>query len=401
MTTISKSALISNIGSVQLKLFDFEDEEINFEKKVEKYAIPQSKKKNIKKNIQILDNGHYEMIKPVCYHCGGLKQTKQGFREINPKLDNGEKIKISLQRYKCKSCNKKYSTKIENLKKENNSFFESVINKIRRSKWYRGGSLRKIAKDIKNFLNIDISHQSIKNFLKIDENLVKKEGSRIVRKFNQLSGYLTIDEEYIYINGKKKYRVSLHDRFIKGPIAEEIMKSRTTKKIKALIEEVTDGHSVISLTSDGLKQYKLVSKDLGIIHQRCVFHMMKECREEIERYLKKTKDDLVTKMAVLRYLTEINNIFRTFDENECFDRYETILNKSERLPEIIIKILVDKIIPNIESLTQFTKDNFIPRTSNQAEQHYSKTEKVETQAKFKTDDGLLEYLALFMEKQPT
>ncbi|KZX17092.1 hypothetical protein MBCUT_03950 [Methanobrevibacter cuticularis] len=41
-------------------------------------------------------------------------------------------------------------------------------------------------------------------------------------------------------------------------------------------------------------------------------------------------------MATLRYLTEINNIFRTYDENECLKRYETILNKSERLPEIII-----------------------------------------------------------------
>ncbi|MDR2967832.1 MAG: hypothetical protein LBU74_07805 [Methanobacteriaceae archaeon] len=106
-------------------------------------------------------------------------------------------------------------------------------------------------------------------------------------------------------------------------------------------------------------------------------------------------------MAVLRYLTEINNIFRTFDENECFNRYEAILDKSDKLPRIIIKILVDKIIPNIESLTQFTKDNFILRTSNQAEQHYSKTQKSETKAKFKTDKGLLEYLALFMTKQPT
>ena len=51
MTTISKSALVNNIGSIQLKLFDYEDEEINFEKKVEKYAIPQDKEKNISENI--------------------------------------------------------------------------------------------------------------------------------------------------------------------------------------------------------------------------------------------------------------------------------------------------------------------------------------------------------------
>ena len=66
MTTISKSALISNIGSIQLKLFDCGDEEINFESRAEKYVIPQSKKKNINRNIQILDKGHYEMIKPFC-----------------------------------------------------------------------------------------------------------------------------------------------------------------------------------------------------------------------------------------------------------------------------------------------------------------------------------------------
>ena len=51
MTTISKSALISNIGSIQLKLFDCDDKEINFESEAEKYTILQSKKKNINKNI--------------------------------------------------------------------------------------------------------------------------------------------------------------------------------------------------------------------------------------------------------------------------------------------------------------------------------------------------------------
>ena len=153
-----------------------DDEEIDFESKVEKYVIPQSKNENINRNIQILDDGHYEMMKPFCPCCGSLKYIKQGFREIKPKVDNGEKIKISLQRYKCKSCNKKYSTKLNNLKKKNNSFFESIVNKVRNSKLNRGGSLRKIAKDVKNFLNICVSHQSVKNFLKnLMKIMVKKE----------------------------------------------------------------------------------------------------------------------------------------------------------------------------------------------------------------------------------
>jgi hypothetical protein len=111
---------------------------------------------------------------------------------------------------------------------------------------------------------------------------------------------------------------------------------------------------------------------------------MKDCREEVKRYLKITKDDAITKMSVVRYLTEINNIFRTYDEKECLNRYEVLLDKYDRLPSVIIKILTKKIISNFKSLIQFTTDNFIPRTSNQAEQHYSKTKKSETKSKYKT-----------------
>jgi transposase-like protein len=130
--------------------------------------------------------GNISMLKPVCPDCGSLYHTKQGFREINPKLDDGEKIKISLQRYKCKSCGKKYSTGLGNLKKKNKNFFKTVQDKVRESKKNRGGSLRKISKDVSNFLNLTISHQSVKNFLKIDVNKVKKEKNRIIRKFDQL-----------------------------------------------------------------------------------------------------------------------------------------------------------------------------------------------------------------------
>jgi transposase-like protein len=84
-------------------------------------------------------------------YCGSLYHTKQGFREINPKLDDGEKIKISLQRYKCKSCGKKYSTGLGNLKKRIKTFLKLYRIKLPNQK-NRGGSLRKISKDVSNIL---------------------------------------------------------------------------------------------------------------------------------------------------------------------------------------------------------------------------------------------------------
>ncbi|MDR2624307.1 MAG: hypothetical protein LBC39_07055 [Methanobrevibacter sp.] len=60
----------------------------------------------------------------------------------------------------------------------------------------------------------------------------------------------------LHISVTKRYRVSLHDVFIKYPITEEVMSSRTTQKLKSLIKDFTDGQPKISLTNDELKQYK-------------------------------------------------------------------------------------------------------------------------------------------------
>jgi len=159
-----------------------------------------------------------------------LNTQKQGFYQIKPKIENDEKVKINLQRYKCKICGKKYSTDLFQIKEQNMSFLNNIKDKIRQSKLYRGGSLRNIAQDIKLFTNMTISHQSIKNFLKIDTKKIKRVGNRISQKLTKLSGYLTIDEQFINKPKKGIYRVTLYDKEIKNPIAEEIMESRTKEK---------------------------------------------------------------------------------------------------------------------------------------------------------------------------
>jgi hypothetical protein len=70
-----------------------------------------------------------------------------------------DEIKIILGRYKCKACGRKYLNGLDNIKKENKSFFKTVQDKVKESKKNRGGSLRKIAKDVSNFLNLTIFHQ--------------------------------------------------------------------------------------------------------------------------------------------------------------------------------------------------------------------------------------------------
>ncbi|MDR2829979.1 MAG: hypothetical protein LBB45_02915 [Methanobrevibacter sp.] len=47
------------------------------------------KNENINYKISILDDGQYRMLEPVFPDYRSLYHRKQGFREINPKLDDG------------------------------------------------------------------------------------------------------------------------------------------------------------------------------------------------------------------------------------------------------------------------------------------------------------------------
>jgi len=66
MTIQSLSVLKNDIGSIQLKLFDFETGEINFEEKIEETVFKEEKTWNINRNVEIMEDGHFQMIKPVC-----------------------------------------------------------------------------------------------------------------------------------------------------------------------------------------------------------------------------------------------------------------------------------------------------------------------------------------------
>jgi hypothetical protein len=68
---------------------------------------------------------------------------------------------------------------------------------------------------------LDLSHQWVKNWFKIDENEIEKIENRITRKNVFYSGLYVTDEQFTSIGGEDMYRVTLYDKFVKGPIAEE------------------------------------------------------------------------------------------------------------------------------------------------------------------------------------
>ncbi|MCC7553003.1 MAG: hypothetical protein KO202_00730 [Methanobacteriaceae archaeon] len=79
MTIQIKPIINSNINFVQLKFFDFADENINFDEKLEENIFNSSKSKNAKKNIGLFKDKHFQMINPICPDCNKSNYSKQGF----------------------------------------------------------------------------------------------------------------------------------------------------------------------------------------------------------------------------------------------------------------------------------------------------------------------------------
>lgn len=80
-------------------------------------------------------------------------------------------------------------------------------------------SLRKTAEELCIFLGTSPSHQTIDRWMKSSMDVNE---TSIENKIPYYSGYYCYDEEYIRINGKNCYRLTLYDSVFSIPVSEEI-----------------------------------------------------------------------------------------------------------------------------------------------------------------------------------
>ena len=57
--------------------------------------------------------------------------------------------------------------------------------------------------------------------------------------------------------------------------------------------------------------------------------------EKILKEIKKNKYTTIEKIETYRILTELKNVFRTYNEEESLKRFETLLNKSKQFIKVL------------------------------------------------------------------
>jgi transposase-like protein len=385
------STLSSSIGFIQLKLSDYDQKEIYFDKIINQRFKNVETPPNIHQKLELLENNHMDYINPICPHCQSKKVNKQEYRERNWIIENQEPIKVYLRRYLCKSCKRKFTTSLKSIIKPGYRYPSIFKDKL--IELFKTGykSLRNSSDDLSNFFGVKISYQTINNWM---QKTTKNHISNIETNY---SGYYSYDEQYVKIKGIWMYRLTLFDQILNIPVNEKISPDKKYTTIIQFIRESTKNKPLIAITTDHVPEYKNIMDELKVKHQLCIFHFYKMIGDKLYKLLrsKKTSDDEKTKLN--KYFKEIRKIFDTNNYKTATKDLEELLKCFDDIPRVLQRFITKNILPNLNRLTQSMRDNKIARTSNKIENYYRQTLPKAYKRKYKTIKGLINYLKLKMQ----
>ena len=385
MKSENKSISNDSIHFIQLKLFDFMDGKPNFDETLNKRLNQYSSLSN-DYSLELDENNTFKYINPECPKCGSHKIIKKGTITKNKQNILGKSVEFKEQQYQCKSCNKKFGIKNKALFDDNKYFFKQISDKIPEIMKKGYNSLRKIKAYFKIFLNIDVSHTTIKNWLKIDENIL------IINEKSKYSGYYLYDEQFLRLNGKRHYRLTIYDSVYEIPISEKIVRNRSPSVIKRFIKELLHNKPIISITTDLYPMYRNIMDDLNIKQQLCIIHLRRTIYAKLKRYKIRTK---LTEEELEKIYDNSYEFIQIFHETNYYlakQKYEEYINKYEEIPEVLQQFMEKHVINFIDRYLLYLKDPHIEKTSNKIDNYYRNTDPEIIKKQYKTRNGILSYL---------
>ncbi|CEL25125.1 hypothetical protein [Methanobacterium formicicum] len=325
------------------------------------FKISKTLNKWFKKNIL-----HIEMFESFCPECFSKFVNKNGVQERTLYFYDKGALETEIQSYKCKKCGKKFNTDISEIVEENSNFTHDFKNKSLELMGLFFGSVRNIAYKVKKDTGVDISHQTIENWILEYEN----PNNNFKTSY---SGYYIFDVEWTKIKGVWNYRFTLFDSKQNIIVGDEIYSKENSKNIKEFLEKNTMNHNKISITTDLDEKYKPIIEELEFKHQWCLFHALKNFNKTIKKYIKENElnDDEIDKIHEEKL--ELFSLFESKSFKKARNKLNEILNKINDYSKVIKSIICNSLMPYFKTFFAFLEDENIERTSNKIENAFQKT----------------------------
>ena len=252
-------------------------------------------------------------------------------------------------------------------------------------------SLRIISKYFEIFLEIRISHQTIRNWSNKDHE------KTIHNKEFEYSGYYLYDEQILRLNRVRHYRLTLYDAILNIPISERIVRHRIPANTKKFIQDSTKNKPFICLTTDLFPIYRNVADEIGVKHQLYIFHLFKTINHKLKVYCRKNNIKGKDKDHIYENAQKLNNCFRQNSKQEAIEKFKEYLQNYTTIPVVLKDFIRKHIINHFHRYVEHLDDDHIENTSNKIENYYRQTNPEKIKKLFKTKNGILTFLDFQMQ----
>ena len=328
------------------------------------------------------DVPYFKMSLARCPHCGTRHVVKYGFTKRTLVFKEIGKTKVKVQRYICKHCGKTFQTDLTHLVDKNSNFTNELKSESEHLISDYLGSLKNVCKSFKKFFGITVSHQTIENWLFVNENILEFDLGRC-------SGYYVFDVEWIKINGKWKYRHTLFDTISNNIVSDAIYDKEDETTVKKFLKESTANKNKKVITTDLDSKYPQIIEKLGFKHQLCIFHAKKSLNKQLKVFKDKFHLSEEEFEECHQQLKMIKNLFDLDNYNEAEKELQSLIFRKDEFHPAIYEIIRKLISPRYKSFIHYLKDKRIEKTSNKLENAFQKTMPKSRKRIFKTTRGVL------------
>lgn len=188
-----------------------------------------------------------EIKNDVCPYCNSDKIIKRGLRKNKY---------VEKQRYSCKECNKKFIIDVAKKTKANGKIVMLVLDL-----YFKGISLRKIQDHLNQFYGIEISHMTIKRWIKKFMTIANHYANNM--KPN-VSGLWHTDEQMIKNDGSFLWVWNCMDSKTRFLLANNVTETRYVHDAREVFNKAKQNGTPDIVVTDGLHAYgKAIKKEFG------------------------------------------------------------------------------------------------------------------------------------------